>query len=337
MTGVSYTTRGSVLAALSDRSDTARGTGVVDQAIEAGSRAVDQLCHRVFYPTTATRSLLRESNGQHLWLDADEVRAVTSLTVDGTLIPASEYTPWPASAANEPYTSLRFDGVHSFTRTSVISLAAEFGASNATVAAGAAAEAIDGSETDIDVSDASLLDVGDTFIVDSERMTVTGRTWLTSAQTLQTPLAASAAGTSVAVTTGSAYHPGEEILLDAERMLITDIAGNTLVVKRAYAGTVLATHTGSTIYVPRTLQVVRGVLGSTVATHLTAAPLTKLQAPALVRALALAEACQLVLQQTGGYSSTLGSTDNSIPAVGSSISTLRQQVYAEHGRKGRQR
>ena len=46
-------------------------------------------------------------------------------------------------------------------------------------------------------------------------------------------------------------------------MLITDIAGNNLIVKRQKSGSTLAAHTGSTIYAPRQVTITRGDLGTT--------------------------------------------------------------------------
>ena len=67
---------------------------------------------------------------------------------------------------------------------------------------------------------------------------------------------------------GSGFNVGEVILVDSERMLIVDIAGNYLTVKRAWDGSVLAIHsTGADIYTLRLLTVTRGALGTTAGTH----------------------------------------------------------------------
>lgn len=333
--GISYITRRDLVSALSDNSPTSRGNAAVDRAIEAGSRAVDALCRRQFFPTIGTRVLQRDSAGENLWFDADEVLSLTSLTVDGALTAASTYRLSPN--AGPPYTSLKFTSTRTFTRDNLISIAGVFGSCDDQVTAGLAAEAMDLTETDLDLYDGSLIGVGDLVKIDTERMQVTGRTWLASGQTLQTPMTASAANTTVAVTTGSAFHEGESLMLDAEQMLVTDVSGNNVIVKRAQGGTVLAIHTGSAISASRTLTVVRGAAGSTAATHLINAPMTKLQAPALVRSLALAEAIDTVLQEAAGYARVVGTGETARPASGGGLDPLRAQVYAAHGRKGRQR
>jgi hypothetical protein len=123
--------------------------------------------------------------------------------------------------------------------------------------------------------------------------------------------------------------------LDSERMLIVDIAGNNLTVKRAWDGTVLAAHTGSSIYAPRTLTVTRGALGTTAAIHTTAAAITCHVVPGLVRELCIAEATNLLLQGASGYARTIGAGDYTKESSGTGLANLRDQVYAAYGRKSR--
>jgi hypothetical protein len=203
-------------------------------------------------------------------------------------------------------------------------------------AAGALVAALtDTTATRVDVSDSASVGVGTLIKVDSERMNVIGKTMLSTGQTLQTPLLASTAGTLVAVTTGSAYTVGEILLLDSERMLIVDIAGNNLVVERAYDGSTLATHTGSTIYAPRTLNVERGAVGTTAATHLNAAAVTALVIPPFVDELTLAETLNTLAQRQAGYARTIGSGDNVRMAGGQGLADIRDRCYTAHGRKAR--
>jgi hypothetical protein len=119
-------------------------------------------------------------------------------------------------------------------------------------------------------------------------------------------VSALASDVTIAVTTGTSYTVGEILLLDSERMLIVDIAGNNLTVKRAWDGTVLAAHTGSTIYAPRRLTVTRGAVGTTAATHSNGAAITRHVVPGLIKELCVAEALNTLLQETGGYSRVIG-------------------------------
>jgi hypothetical protein len=332
--GISYITRGDVLSAIGDSSPTARGTGVVDRALDSGSRAVEALCHRVFYPTSGTRSLQRASTGEHLWLDANELVSATSISVDGSTVDPLDYQVWPNTGP--PYTSLRFDSDRAFTSDSVILVTGVFGACNDQIPAGALAAAITTTtQTQITVTDGSLVDVGALLTIDSERLQVTETTWVDGAQTGS--LAANQAAQTLAVASGAAWHVGERLLIDSERLLVTDIAGNNLTVKRAVEGSTLAAHSTAAVYVARSATVVRGVTGTTAATHLISAPITRLQAPALVRSMSLAEAVNTVLQETGGYSREAGAGDTKRPASGGGLDSIRASTYAAHGRKGRTR
>lgn len=166
-------------------------------------------------------------------------------------------------------------------------------------------------------------------------MLVTGRSMLTTGQTLQTPLTASNANVTVAVTTGSAYSVDEVILLDSERMLIVDIAGNQLTVKRAWDGSVLAAHTGSTIFAPRTLTVTRGFLGTTPATHLSAAPIARHLVPALISGATIALALNQLLQEQAGYARTAGSGDHQRENTGRGVRAILKDASTTYGRKAR--
>jgi len=339
-----YCTREDVMSAL-DIKFTARMTAQVDRAIDAASRTVEGLTHRRFYPEVATRYFDYPSDqvGRPwvLWLDANVLVSLTALVSGGTTIPLGNVNLEPNWGP--PYnrleiklsTSSAFGGGATIQRD--IAVTGVFGYRADTTPAGALAEALDATETDVDITDASLIGVGDLVYADSELMQVTGRSMLTTGQTVQTPLSASKANDTVAVTNGAAYHAGEVLLLDSERMLVQDIAGNSLTVERAWDGTTLATHTGSTIYAARTLTVVRGALGTTAATHSTSLALTRHVNPGPVRTLTIAEAINTVEQEQAGYVRTIGSGDNVRNASRGGLEDLRDEVYTRYGRKARVR
>jgi hypothetical protein len=338
-----YATRESVKRTL-DSASTARNDVEVDRALTSATDSVSTLCHRVFNPVTATRYFdwpgRQFSRPWRLWLDYDEVVSLTSLTAGGVAIAASDYFLEPVNLG-PPFDRIEINlaSASAFAPTTTyqraIAATGVFGYRVDTAAAGTVAEVLDASETGVDVSDSSTIGVGSILLVDSERMIVTGRSMLTTAQTLQTPLTASNADVAVAVSTGSAYNVGEVILLDSERMLIVDIAANTLTVKRAYDGSVLATHAGSTIYAPRTLTVERGALGTTAASHLTAAPISLHVWPGLVNQLCIAEAVTELIQGGAGYARTIGSGEAVLEAVGKGLEDLRKRCFDAHGRVAR--
>lgn len=330
-----------------DIQETARAFAVVRREIGAGADKVDSLAKQTFYPWTGTRYLdwpsrTPGSTSYRVWLDAThQLVSLASLDAGGTAIDVGDVLLEP-NGAGPPYTELqldlssssRFSAGPTFQRS--LAMTGLFGFDLNEDAAGTLAAAVSSaSSTTITVSDGSTLGVGSLLRVDTERMIVTARGWLTSAQTLQTPLTASLNGVSVAVTTGSAYAVGEQVLLDSERMLVVDIAGNTLTVKRAQEGSVLATHAGSTIYVSRSLTVQRGVLGTTAATHSNGATLNAHVYPPLINELNTAEAITGIINAGAGYARTIGSGENVKEARGAGLADLRKQVKSGFARKAR--
>lgn len=338
-----YATREQVKAAI-DMAETARANAQVDRLIAAASRQVKGLTRREFYPTVATRYFPWPSSQMgrpwRLWLDQHELISVTTLSSGGVTIAATDYFLEP-QGSGPPYTRIEIDlssnaifgGGDTHQRDITVTGTFGYGADEAP--AGALAEALDASETAVDVTNSSAIGVGDLIKVESERMQVTGKTTLTTGQTLQAPLLASKAGETVAVTTGSAYAVGETLLLDAERMLIVDIAGNNLTVTRAHDGSTLAAHTGSTIYAPRTLTVERGVLGTTAATHPDAASITRHVVPELIQQLCIAETLNALQQEGSAYARLIGSGENARESGGRGLRDLRAEVKATYARKAR--
>lgn len=331
--GIAYCSREDVTAALS-YNESARANSAVDRACQSAARSVEGLLHRVFYPLAETRTFTNVSRDRlqrdRFWLDADEMISVSSVTGAGTLVTARRL---PASGG--PITSLYFDNGLSLGLEDSLDVAGVFGYADDSVVAGTLAAAIvSTSATTLTVSDGSLVGVGDVIRIDNERLQVTGRDWVTSGQTGS--LTASNADTQLTVATGSAFHAGEAILLDGETMRVDAIAGNVLTVKRAVAG-VLAAHSTATVYTSRLLTVVRASLGTTAATHLISAPVTKWQAPGLVYTLAIAEACNTLLQESGGWASATGPASAAGVPAGGDLGALRRQAYATYGRKARMR
>ncbi len=347
-----YATREDVKSALDVR-QTARNDAQVDRAIEAASRAVEALCHRVFYPTYATR-YVDWPNFQYawpwrVWLDAAELADVTTtvpvVTSGGNVIPNANIF-WGNPRYNPPFTYLELDrsSSSSFGQGSTpqrdVAITGTFGYSIDTRSGGTLAAAMsDTTSTSATVSDGSLIGVGDLLLVGTERLLVTGRANVTSTQTQQSTgvSTASNADVTLAVTTGSAFHAGEVVQLDSERMLVLDVTGNNLTVKRAWDGSTLATHSGATVYVSRLLTVVRGAQGTTAATHLSAAAVSVHAVPSLVRQLAVAEAVTMLTQEAAAYAGTQGSGQGAQKNVGAGLPSLREQTLAQYGRKVRQR
>jgi hypothetical protein len=174
------------------------------------------------------------------------------------------------------------------------------------------------------------LGVGSLVRIDTERVIVTGRYWTNSGQAAS--LAADRTVQSLAVADGTAFFAGEELLLDAERVLVRDITGNTLIVQRAVGGSALAVHTTATVYYSRSFEVERGALGTTAAAHTSGARLYAWRPPALAEQLTVAYALDQRAQESAAYARTIGSGEGVRNASGAGIKSLEERVLAAYGR-----
>jgi len=341
--GAWYCTREDVKSAL-DVKETARNNAQVDRIVEAASRTVEGYLHRKFYPQLATRYFdwpnRAHGSSYRIWLDADEVISVTTLTAAGTAISAADYFLEPANSG-PPYTHLELDRGSSAsfdsgdTHQRAIAMTGLFGHSAETEAVGELTATL---EADVD-DDATLswttarVGVGDILLVDDERLVISDRSMVDSTQNLQSALTASMADDVVAVTTGSGFGVDEVILLDSERMLIVDIAGNNLTVKRAWDGTTLAAHTGSDIYALTGITVKRAQFGTTLAEHTTGDTVYRHVVPGLVKDLTVAEAVNQLLQETSGYARQVGAGDHIQELFGRGLQKIRDDATRRYGRK----
>jgi hypothetical protein len=341
-----YCTREDVKTAL-DFKETARNNRLVDQACGSASRAIEALTHRRFYPEYATRYFDwpndSYSRAWRLWLDRDELVSLTTLentgvaTIDSAdvFLNPSHGPPYTYLELNTNVASSAAFGGASTTQRAV-SLTGIFGYRDERAAAGEVVSTIGPTVTTLDVTDSSEVGVGTLLVGTDERIFVTARSMLTTGTTLNGNLAASMAGQSVTVASGTVVHAGETIMIDAEKMLVNEIAGNVLLVTRAWDGTTLAAHTGTpVVYAPRRLTVERGAVGSTAVTQLSTADLERQVYPELVVELAIAEASTTLLQKSAGYGRVVGSGENQREMSGKGIVDLRRQVRESLGKQAR--
>lgn len=340
------------VARASDIKSTARSNDAIDRAIQSAADNIDGQMHRVFYPTDTTHYLdwpnFQRAYPWRIWLDQWELADVTSnvpvLISGGTTISSGDifWGPWNYSP---PYTFAELDRStsssfgHGPTPQREISIKGTFGYSIATQTAGTLAANINGTTTTVTTSDGSLLGPGNVLIIGSERMLVTESSSTDTTATLTSGgTTAVASDTSLTVSDGTKVNAGEVILIGSERMLCYDVTGNVLTVKRAWDGTVLATHSPSdAIYAYRTWTVVRGVLGTTAASATAGAAATINQPPALIRDLAIAEASVQARQELGLYSDPQGSGAGATKAIGSALAEKWVSAITAFGRKARSR
>lgn len=344
---VAYCTREDTQRA-TDFANTVISNGQIDRAIQSAARNIEAHLHRDFYPNDTTRKFdwpdYSYAPPWKLRFGRWDLVSATQVTSGGVTIPLNQIIFRPYNRPpGEPYTELELDlsttAAFRAAATPQLSVAitGTWGYTADTDPAGTLPSAINNSVTTVAVSDGSQLGVGDLMIIGTERMLVTEKaataTGLTQATGLTTD---SASDNQLLTTTGSGtLNVGEVILLGAERMLITDITGTVATVKRAWDGTVLATHTTATVNAYRSLTVLRGQLGTAAASHAQNDAISRHRPPALIRDLAIAESVNRVLQETSGYARTVGGPDMAMPAPGIALSDLWAEAVAKHGRQVR--
>jgi hypothetical protein len=332
-----YCTREQVKSAL-DSVETARNNRRIDRHVASGAESVEKLTLRKFYPQLATRTLdwipeLDTPASWRLWLDENELAGQpTAISSGGDALTLADVFARPDTGP--PFDHLEVNRGSSAAWTSAatmqraISVTGPFGsAAVEDVAAATLAAGINSSVTTAQISASWEIGVGSLLLCGTERMWVTNRSMLTTAQTLQTLVDASQSTTGIAVTTGSAYTEDEVIMLDSEKMRIDEITGNTLHVKRAWDGTALASHaSGVTIYSPRQLTVERAVCGTTAASHSLGDAVLVYRPPSLINQLNVAYAEVGFLDEASGYTRTVGAGDNEREAAGRRLIELEKRV-----------
>lgn len=312
MSQPTYVTR-EQLAKVTDVKSSAQKSATLDRIAQSASRSVDDSMKRHFYPKVATYSFSDDG------LLGRDLLAVTSVTVDGVVLTADDYE---LSPYDPPYDFIEVNG-------ELIVIAGVWGYSDDTVPSGTLVGNITSSATAIVCSDPTKVGVGDLILIGTERMVVTNKSTLDSAQNIGADIAADNAIRSVAVSTGSYFNVGELILVDTERMEIIDIAGNTLTVERAVDGSVLASHdSGADIYVYRTLTVERGAEGTTAASHSTEDEISRNAPPGPIITLTMAEALTQMEQEGAGYARTIGSGEGEREAAGKGLGDIRRRTQS---------
>lgn len=346
--GIRYATREAVKREL-DFAETARNDAAVDRALAAASRDADRVCGRQrggFWPELRTRRFdfpdVASPTAWRLWLDEPDLVRLDSITSGGVTID-------PASVLARPDDGPPFDRVEldrssgaslglGSTPQRDVTITGVWGYSLDVEAAGTLAAAVSSTTaTTLDVTDGAAVGVHDVLTVDDERLVVTGRRTITTTQTVGgSGLAGSSAATSLTVQDGTKFTPDEVLTVDAERLLVLDVAGNVLVVKRAWDGTVLASHdAGATVFASRRLVVTRGALGTTAATHSNGAAVARHAWPDLVSRYAIAVAAADLQAVSSGMARQAGTGERSQDVTGVGLDGLANRLAAAHGRRTR--
>jgi hypothetical protein len=341
VTRTCYATREALKAAAGwDGSTTDADT---DRLLETHSGKVDQLLLRHFYPLVATRLYdypsSRNASISILWLDAD-LLTLTTFTASGTVIASADYYLGRRDdTVDQPYDRIELDATSSATfgagAQRGLSVLGVWGYSDTTAPAGTLGATINDSVTALTVSDSSKVGVGDLIKIGSERMVVADRTYATTSKTLAAALEAISTDATISIATSHGLLAGETILVDTERMYIEVAQATALIVRRAVDGSTLVAHSfGEAIYAPRSLTVTRGAYGTTAAAHTAADAITRNVPPSLITDLVIAECIAQRVQESGGYTTTVGPGGQS-GTERTALYNLRHQAEDAYGRVAR--
>ncbi len=337
-----YCTRESVMNAPDIRAS-AYVSEQIDDAVCAGADAVDKLMHRTFYPWLGTREFdwpgQQDAGSYRLWFDKHDLISASSITVAGADLTGSIFL--EPIASGPPYTHMDIDRATGAAFTYAegigqrsISVTGLWGYQNTERTLGTVALDYNSSAETVQYTpSARVAGVGHTIRSGNERMLVSGKRWLDSGQTAT--LAANAGAVVVAVSDGTAFLPGEELMIGSEFLLVVAVAGNSLMVRRAWAGSTLAAHSVAALYWPRELEVERGALGTTATAGTQGDAMFVHEAPRLIAQLNRAYAIDQFFQEGTGYARVVGQDDNLRQVSGRGMRELEEKVYGAYGRRYR--
>lgn len=331
---------------------TARSASLIDAKLAASANDVEALLHRRFYPETKTVTFdWPTSQYAPTWqlpLGDNELVALTTLTAGGVVIPPADYflRRWD-NRDEPPYQYIEIDRASSSafrsgtTSQRAIEAYGVFGynATDVTVAGGVLGAGINNNISSMIINPSGgvfTVGVGSIIVIGTERMITTSRTMVDTTDNVQSGMLAINSDNIVDVSTGSSFSVGETILIDAERMRVVDIAGNNLIVIRAWDGSTLAAHSaGGDVYALRAFTASRAALGSTAAAHSLADPVYVHKFPGLINELGIAEAVVLLEQNSAAYARVVGSGSSARESTGKGLEDLRARAVTAYGRKCR--
>lgn len=347
---IMYATREQVSRSLEVMNSAYAGT-LIDDAIKAASRSAEALLHRRFYPESRTITLdwPNPNNGVtwEIGLGDQELISASAVTSGGNTITSGILLQRGDDLNEPPYSTIAVDLSSSVsfsagsTYQGAVSITGLFGYSDTStaIAGGSLNANINSSVASIVINPFSeLLSVGtgSLLLIGTERMVVIARSMALSGGTISSALLDTQASTLVATSDGTLFAAGEVILIGSERMYVNEIAGNNLIVTRAYDGTALAEHSsGTVIYAIRNATVLRGALGSTATSHTAADSVYVHAYPALLVELVTGEAIVMLEQRSAGYSFVTGTGGNTRTNSASGIDDLRERAYRQLGRMQR--
>jgi hypothetical protein len=279
--------------------------------IRAASQYIDK--RGWFVPTTASRTF-DGSGTVRLWIDP--LLSVTSITVNGTALTASEYVLYPRTKhwENGPYTSIELaTGGRWTTEHDSIVIAGRWGLYDATRTLPTTTVLDD----DITASDPVTVLSDGRFSPGAILLVGTEQMLIESTQSLATTgahvdVAIDNNTGVITVNDAGLFEVGETIRIDAEVMRITDLttANDQLVVTRGWNGSAVTAHlVNAVVYAYRLFNVKRAANGTTAAAHSQGAAVTQVIPPDDVNYLCRQIAALMLKKAQGGYAGKVGNAE----------------------------
>lgn len=349
--GIMYATREQVMDSL-EIMETARSARLVDAKLAASTPAVEGLLHRRFYPERRTIKLdwpsYQYADAWEYWLGDNELVSLESVTSGGISIPVNNVILRRGDDKQEPpynriqislATASALSVGTTYQQSLVLTGVFGYNDTDTSLVAGALGGNINDSVTSLVINPVAgvyTVGVGSIVLMGTERFILAGRRMSDTGINTAGSLTDSQNAETLPVTDVSQFAQYETILVDSERMRIEDIAGNNLIVNRAWDGSTLTAHnTNADVYALRTFTARRGALGTTAAAHVTTDPLYIHNFHTLVNELAIAETVVLLEQNASAYARTVGSGGNARESAGKGLEDIRERAIAAVGRKMR--
>jgi hypothetical protein len=285
--------------------ETARSNPAIDRAIQTAARDVEAMMLRKFYPVDDTR-FIDWPNYQYappwkMWLKDNELAVwpPVSIKAGTTPLDVTQIFPGPwESDPGPPWTffelsrasNLAFGGNSSTPQRST-AVQGTFGFDyNLDPVTTLAVALADTTGTTVQVADGSRAGTGAMLVIGTERLLVQNDAMVDSGVTLAAGLSTANVNDNTVTVSGGSLFVDEVIIVDSERMLIVDtlISGGGYVVKRAWDGSVPVAHaSGTHVGALRQLTVQRGAFGTTAATHLISATVSKIRVPSAINSVSI--------------------------------------------------
>lgn len=350
MGGIWYATIEQVKSSL-DVALTSRDNWIVAQKLDATTDVVHGLLHKRFYPERKTVTFdwpnRQYAYSWQLWLGDNELISIESMTSGGVTIPADDRFLRRTDDKDEPpynLVEIDLDSASALqsgnTPQRSISILGLYGEkdTDTSLPSGSLGGNINSSVTSLVINPSGgryTVGIGSIVLIGTERLILTERSMSDTGQNLATAMTDHQSDTVLDVADASGFAINEIVALSPERMRITDIIGNNLIVDRGWDGTVLSEHTApKDVYALRTFTAKRGQLGSTAASHSTSDPVYAHEF-GLVNELAIAEATVLCEQATAGYARVVGAGANARESGGQGLNDVRERAVMAYGRKSR--